>query len=198
VWSFISTGARVSLKLDSREGSWQRSLGLGRLVSFSGLGSSRLGGGGLLVGLLGCDFLLPLEGSLLLGLLWGGLGGLLDLSQKLALAGDSLLLLGGVLGSAGISLGNEVGFTGSIGLHLVDGLNQDALVLELVTLGAEVEPVVDVLVDLLGVTVLAEQASQNADSAHPQDVSRHTGIAGTLSLTLAGVATYTNLSVSKS
>jgi hypothetical protein len=58
--------------------------------------------------------------------------------------------------------------------------------------------VVDVLVDLLGVTVLAEQASQNADSAHPQDVSRHTGIAGTLSLTLAGVATYTNLSVSKS
>ena len=189
MWKDSSTGSKVILKLNSRK-EWQSSLALGRL-------GGSLGGGGLGSLLVG-DVLLLLEGSLLLGLLRGGLGGLLDLTHLLCLASKSLLLLGGVLGSAGFSLSSELSLTGGVGLHLVDGLNKDVLVLELVTLGAEVESVVDVLVDLLGVTVLAEQASQNADSAHPQDVGGHTGIAGTLSLTSASVTTYANLAVSTS
>ena len=48
---------------------------------------------------------------------------------------------------------------------------------------------VDVLVDLLGITVLLEETSQNTDSAHPEDVRRHTGLGGTLSFTSAEMAT---------
>ena len=52
---------------------------------------------------------------------------------------------------------------------------------------------VDVLVDLLGVTVLPEQTSQNAGATHPENASGHTGFAGTLSLTTAVVATFCRL-----
>jgi len=145
-------------------------------------------GGGLGSGLLGSDLSLLVHGGLLLDSLLSGLCGFLDLAHELGLAGNSLLLTDVVLGSAGLSLGGEFGSLDGVLLHLVDGLDQHVLVLELVTLGAEVELVVDVLVDLLGFTVLAEEASQNADSAHPEDVRGHTGIAGTLALTSAVVA----------
>jgi hypothetical protein len=69
----------------------------------------------------------------------------------------------------------------------VNGLDQDSLVLELVTLGAKVELMVDVLGDLLGVAVLSEEASEDSLSAHPQDLLGHTGVLGTLSLTVAAV-----------
>jgi hypothetical protein len=46
-----------------------------------------------------------------------------------------------------------------------------------------------VLVDLLRVTVLLQKTSENAASSHPEDCLRHTGIASTLSLTEAEMAT---------
>jgi len=50
--------------------------------------------------------------------------------------------------------------------------------------------VVDVLVNLLCVTVFLKQTSQNAGAAHPENASGHTGFAGTLSLTTTAVATF--------
>merc|ERR1719331_49864 len=80
-----------------------------------------------------------------------------------------------------------------LGLHLlrlglVDGFHQDALVLELVALGADVEAVVQVLVDLLGLAVLAEQAAKHALPAHPEDLLGHARLAGAPALADARVA----------
>ena len=47
---------------------------------------------------------------------------------------------------------------------------------------------VDVLVDLLGLTVLLEQAAQDALAANPGDLLRQTSLAGTAALAGAGVA----------
>lgn len=44
-------------------------------------------------------------------------------------------------------------------------------------------------VDLAGLSVLAEQASQDSLAAHPDDLCWHTGLLGTLSLTKTGVTT---------
>ena len=65
----------------------------------------------------------------------------------------------------------------------MDLLDEDALVLELVALGEHVEGVVDVLVDLLGVAHLLEEAAEDADAAHPQDLLGETGVGGTTALT---------------
>ncbi len=62
-------------------------------------------------------------------------------------------------------------------------LNESALVLEGVTLGQVVKLVVKVLVDLAGGAILDEQAAENAETAHPDDLGRHTGISRTLALT---------------
>merc|ERR1719330_632828 len=75
-----------------------------------------------------------------------------------------------------------------LGLHLVDGLDQHALVLVGVTLGVAVEEVVHVLVDLLGLPVLAEEAAQDALPAHPQDLGGHACLARTLALADARMA----------
>ena len=66
-------------------------------------------------------------------------------------------------------------------------LDKRALVLEGVTLGEVVEFVVEVLVDLSAGTVLDEQAAEDAEAAHPQDLAGHTGVGGTLALTEATV-----------
>ena len=63
------------------------------------------------------------------------------------------------------------------------------LVLELVTLASEVELVVDVTVDLLGVTVALEEATENASAAHGEDTGGHTGVAGTTAVTGTLMAT---------
>jgi hypothetical protein len=107
----------------------------------------------------------------------------------LGLAGDTLLLVVSVLGSSGITLSGDILLTGGVALHLVDGLDQHVLVLELVTLCLQVQLVVDVLVDLLRVTILLQKTSENAASSHPEDCLWHTGIASTLSLTEAQMAT---------
>jgi len=73
-------------------------------------------------------------------------------------------------------------------LDLVNVLHQHALVLEDVTLALHVEVVVLVLVQLLRGAILAEQAAQHALAADPEDLRRHARIAGTMSLTSAGVS----------
>ncbi len=70
----------------------------------------------------------------------------------------------------------------------VDGLDQDSLVLVLVTLGVEVEGVVQALVDLAGLSVLAEQSSEGSLSSDPEDLDWESGVAGTSSLTDTGVS----------
>ena len=70
----------------------------------------------------------------------------------------------------------------------MDGLHQHSLVLVAVTLGVAVEIMVDPLVDLLLLSVLAEEAAQDSLATHPQDLRGHASLAGTLSLSDAGVA----------
>lgn len=84
---------------------------------------------------------------------------------------------------AGVGLLGEGLLLGLLGLHAVDLLDEDALVLEVVALGEHVEGVVDVLVDLLGVAHLLEEAAEDADAAHPQDLLGETGVGGTTALT---------------
>lgn len=164
----------------------------------------------LVVGLRRYDSLLLLGGGvglLLVSGLGGGLGGfdnLLDLllngsgnitTHLSVLSGSTLLLADGVLGTTGLTLGLELSNTDLLSLELVDSLDQDVLVLELVTLGSEVELVVDVLVDLLGVSVLSEETTENAGSADSQDLVGHTGGGSTLSVTGTIVATSALLSL---
>ena len=66
-------------------------------------------------------------------------------------------------------------------------LEQDTLVLELVTLSVEVEGVINVPVDFLGVTHLVEKTTEDTDAAHPEDLEWKTGVGGTATLTDAWV-----------
>ena len=66
-------------------------------------------------------------------------------------------------------------------------LNQGALVLEGVTLAQLVELVVQVLVDLAAGTVLDQEAAEDAEATHPEDLRGHTGVGGTLALTVAAM-----------
>ena len=77
--------------------------------------------------------------------------------------------------------------TGVLDLLLEDELHQVPLVLEGVTLGAEVQIVVQMLVNLLGLTVLSEQTAENANASHPQNFLGHTSITSTQSLSGASV-----------
>ena len=74
----------------------------------------------------------------------------------------------------------------------MDGLDKDVLVLVHVTLGTGVHAMVHVLVDLLGVTIPTEQSTENASAAHPDELGRHTGVAGTLPASGTVVATLTH------
>lgn len=42
--------------------------------------------------------------------------------------------------------------------------------------------------DLLGVSVFSEESSENSLSSHPENLGGHSGVFGTLSLTVAGVS----------
>jgi len=68
-------------------------------------------------------------------------------------------------------------------LHRVNGLQQDTLVLELVTLGMQVESVVDVLINFLGITHLMKEAAEHTDTAHPDHLEGKTGVRSTTTLT---------------
>jgi hypothetical protein len=71
----------------------------------------------------------------------------------------------------------------------VDGLNENGLVLEEITLGSKIEVMVDILGDLLGFSILLEKSSQDSLSSHPENLGRHTGISSSLSLSGTGVST---------
>jgi len=94
------------------------------------------------------------------------------------------------LDSSGLSLFLELGLSNLFLLHSVDGFNQDGFVLELVTLGAEIEMMVDVLRDFLGFSIFFEKSSENSLSSHPEDLGRHSCVSGTLSLTETVVSSY--------
>jgi len=102
----------------------------------------------------------------------------------------SLLLLLSSLNSSGLSLLFELLLSDLLVLHLVDSLNENGLVLELVTLGGKVEMMIDILVDFLGFSILLEESSENSLSSHPEDLGRHSSVSGTLSLTETRVSTY--------
>jgi hypothetical protein len=133
--------------------------------------------------------------SLLGGLLGVGSNGLglssrlrgLDEAHLSSLAGNTLLLADGVLGTASLTLGFEFSVTELLGLELVDGFHKDVLVLELVTLASEVELVVDVTVDFLGVTISLEEATEDTSAAHGENAGGHTGVASTTAATSTGV-----------
>ena len=134
--------------------------------------------------------LAALGGGLLLGSAGGGTrgrGG--GVAILLGLSSDSLLLADGVLGATSLSLSLKISLTDSLSLGLVDLLDQHILVLELVTLGGEVELVVHVAVNLLLLSVSSEKATEDAKAAHVEDLLGHTGVSGTLSLTVALMAT---------
>lgn len=68
-------------------------------------------------------------------------------------------------------------------------LNDLSLVLESVTLGQLVEFVVQMLVNLAGSSVLGKKSSNNSQSSHPDNLSGHSGISSTLSLTVTSMST---------
>merc|ERR1719312_139394 len=128
-------------------------------------------------------------------LLFGG-----DQSVLLLVGLEELLLLLGLpllppplglldLVAPGLGLVSQHLGPGLLGLLLVDVLHQDALVLEHVTLGLQVEVVVQVPVDLLGLTVAAEQTPQHSHPLHPQGLLGASGVLGTLALSVTGVTT---------
>lgn len=119
--------------------------------------------------------------------------------ENLSLVQESLsLLLNSLLSSlssssvsqsSGLSLLLQRLLTSSLGLSLDDVLDQSSLVLESVTLGRQVQAVVQVLVNLASVSVLGQQSSQDSQSSHPHNLGWHTSVGGTLSLTVTHVST---------
>ena len=101
----------------------------------------------------------------------------------------SLFLSLGSLDSSGFLLLFELLFTDLLLLHLVDRLDKNGLVLVEVTLGANIEVMVDILGDLLSLSILLEKSSKDSLTPHPEDLNRHTGVSFTLSLTEAVVST---------
>jgi hypothetical protein len=63
--------------------------------------------------------------------------------------------------------------------------------LEDVTLALQVQLVVQMTVNLLGLTVLAQQTAQNTLTADPDNLNGHTGVRRTLALTYKNVNTCT-------
>ena len=111
--------------------------------------------------------------------------------------GDSLsvvslgFLLGG-LDLSSFSLFFELLFSDLLLLHLVDGFDQNVLVLEQVTLGGDVEMMIDILVNLLGFSILLEKSSEDSLSSHPEDLGWHSSVLGTLSLTVSVMSAYSS------
>jgi hypothetical protein len=116
--------------------------------------------------------------SILLGL-WGVFND--THGNSLSVVSLGLLLSG--LDSSSLSLILELSLSDFLLLHLVDGFDQHGFVLELVTLGSEVEVMIDILGDLLGFSIFLKKSSKNSLSSHPEDLTWHSCVSGTLSLT---------------
>jgi len=96
---------------------------------------------------------------------------------------------------SGFSLFFKLLFSDLFLLHLVDGFDQDVLVLEQVTLGGDVEMMIDILVNLLGFSILLEKSSEDSLSSHPEDLGWHSSVLGTLSLTVSVMSAYSSKQV---
>ena len=92
--------------------------------------------------------------------------------EALLAAGELALAHGLHARPAGRELLGDVLLADALGLLVVDGLDEHTLVLVHVTLALKVELVVEVAVNLLGVTVLGEQATEDAHPADPKDLRR--------------------------
>jgi len=90
---------------------------------------------------------------------------------------------------ASISLVNQQLLSDRLSLLGMDRLHKHLLILELVTLSGCIQFVVQVSIDLFGLSILAEKTSQNSLATHPKYLERHTCVHGTLSLSVTGVAT---------
>ena len=117
-------------------------------------------------------------------LLWG----VFDNTHGNSLSVVSLGFLVSGLDLSGFSLFLKLSFSDLFLLHLVDGFDKDGLVLELVTLGGEVEVMVDVSVNLLCLSIFSEKSSKDSLSSHPEDLDRHSSVSGSLSLSHTGVS----------
>ena len=102
----------------------------------------------------------------------------------------SLFLLFGSLNSSCFSLIFKLLLSNLLVLHLVDTLDENGLVLELVTLGGKVEVMIDILRDFLGLSIFLKESSENSLSSHPEDLGGHSCVSGTLSLTETSVSSY--------
>ena len=124
-------------------------------------------------------------------LLWG----VLNDTHSDGLSMVSLLLLLSSLNSSGLLLLFELLLSDLLVLHLVNALDKNGLVLELVTLSGKVEMMIDILGDLLGLSILLEESSENSLSSHPEDLGRHSSVSGTLSLTSSSMSSYIQITV---
>jgi len=110
--------------------------------------------------------------------------------------GGLLLLLGGkhgslnglalaklaVLGTTGLSLIGDLLLLLLLGFGAPDILHQVLLALEHVTLGLEIEFLVEVLVNLLAFTILAQQSSEDTLASNPKALRRCAGLGSTTAL----------------
>jgi len=94
-----------------------------------------------------------------------------------------------ILGSPGLCLVGELLRPQSLSLLLVDKLHQNSFVLENVTLGLDVELVIEMSVDFLIFSVLIQQSPQDSHASHPELLNGHAGVGRSLSLSGAGVTT---------
>jgi len=123
---------------------------------------------------LGCDFVL-LGGDFLRLDLFGGDALLTALASFFVFGPSSFGLIGQLLG------------TKRLRLLFVDVLHQDALVLKHVTLGFDVELVIEMSVDLLVFAVFLQQTPQDSHTPHPQLLDGHPSVGCSLALAGAGV-----------
>ena len=94
-----------------------------------------------------------------------------------------------VLGAARLELVGDGLLASLLRLGPVDRLHEHTLVLEHVTLALQVHLVVHVLVNLLRLAVLLQQAAEHAVAAEPEHLGGQARLARTSALTVAGVAT---------
>merc|ERR1719481_801684 len=92
-----------------------------------------------------------------------------------------------VLRSPGLRLVRQLLGPQSLRLLLVNEFHQDALVLEHVTLGFDVELVIEMSVDLLVFAVFLQQTPQDSHTPHPQLLDGHPSVGCSLALAGAGV-----------
>ena len=112
-----------------------------------------------------------------------GLGSSFGVSSLLGFLGGSSCKASGSTSLSGLGLFGEGLLLDGNSLQFVNLLQKDRLILELVTLGQHVQVVVNVLVDLLGISHLLQKTTKDSDASHPQDLEGKTGVGSTSALT---------------